>query len=77
MSNGQSSSFTASIQRSMKATAEAGTLWPGRSPTNGCSGAFDPETTVTFVLKEVERALNDAAFIDICRRIQADSLTYG
>ena len=38
---------------------------PGRSPERAArSGSFDAETTVTFVRKEAERTLNDAAFVD-------------
>jgi hypothetical protein len=57
-SNGQDDSLTASIQRGAKAVADAGT------PITGHCESFDPETTVTFVRKEAERTLNDAAFID-------------
>jgi hypothetical protein len=34
------------------------------SPSDGCVGAFNPETTVTFVRKKAERMLNDAAFVE-------------
>ena len=47
-----------------KAKAATRTPLPGQPPINSPSGSFDPETTVTFVRKEAERALNDAAFID-------------
>ena len=47
-----------------KAKAAARDPLPGQPPANGHCGSFEPETTVTFVRKEAERALNDAAFID-------------
>jgi hypothetical protein len=47
-----------------KAKVDARNPLPGQPPVNGHSGLFNPETTVTFVRKEAERALNDAAFVD-------------
>jgi hypothetical protein len=50
------------LRRKAKEAARA--PLPGQPPANGHSGSFDPETTVTFVRKEAERTLNDAAFVD-------------
>ena len=47
---GEESSLTASIRR--------------QPPIDRPSGAFNPETTVTFVRKKPERTLNDAEFVD-------------
>lgn len=47
-----------------KAKASACVPLPGQPPTHRGSGTFDPETTVTFVRKEAERTLNEAAFVD-------------
>jgi hypothetical protein len=47
-----------------KAKASARAPLPGQPPSATRSGSFDPETTVTFVRKEAERTLNDAAFVD-------------
>jgi hypothetical protein len=47
-----------------KAKADARAPLPGQPAVNGHGSLFNPETTVTFVRKEAERALNDAAFVD-------------
>ena len=50
------------LRRKAKASARA--PLPGQPPSATRIGSFDPETTVTFVRKEAERTLNNAAFVD-------------
>jgi hypothetical protein len=47
-----------------KAKASARDPLPGQPPVGSTVGCFNSETTLTFVRKEAERTLNDAAFVD-------------
>ena len=47
-----------------KAKAAANVPLPGQPLTHRPGASFDPETTLTFLRKEAERTLNDAAFVD-------------